>query len=142
MSEETPPERSRRPGQAWLLILIGVVAGVAGERLILPSKSNTEVERATPAAPAAPFTRVGNRIVVPETSLLRTQLAVEPATAKDVARELVLPAMVEADPARTVNVMPPVTGRIIDLMAQLGGRVVMGENLALIDSSDLAQAIS
>jgi membrane fusion protein, heavy metal efflux system len=120
--------------------LIGVVAGVAGERLIVPSKS--EVERPTPATPAAPFTKVGDRIVVPETSLLRKQLAVEPAAAKDVARELVLPALVEADPARTVNVMPPVTGRIIDLMTQLGARVTKGEQLAIIDSGDLAQALS
>jgi membrane fusion protein, heavy metal efflux system len=141
MSEETTPGRSRRPGQAWLLILIGIIAGVAGERLVAPSKS--EVERTTtPVAPAAPFTRVGDRIVVPETSLLRTQLAVEPATTKDLARELVLPAMVEADPARTVNVMPPVAGRVVDLMAQLGGRVVKGDELTVIDSSDLAQAIS
>jgi membrane fusion protein, heavy metal efflux system len=140
MSQETPPEHRSRPSRAWLLILIGVVAGVAGERLVVPSKSETE--RATPAVPPAPFTRVGDRIIVPETSLLRTQLAVEPAAARDVARELVLPAMVEADPARTVNVMPPVTGRVIDLMAQLGGRVTKGEQLAVIDSSDLAQALS
>jgi cobalt-zinc-cadmium efflux system membrane fusion protein len=67
---------------------------------------------------------------------------VEDAATKEVARELVLPAVVEADPARTVNVMPPVTGVVVDLMAQLGGRVVKGEQLAVIDSSDLAQAIS
>ncbi len=140
MSQETPEERRSRPGRAWLLILIGVVAGVAGERLVVPSKS--EVEHATPAAPAAPFTRVGDRIVVPETSALRKQLAIEPATSKEVARELVLPAMVEADPARTVNVMPSVTGQVIDLMAQLGGRVTKGQQLAVIDSSDLAQALS
>ncbi len=142
MSQETSPEpRSRRSlRQAWLLILIGVVAGVAGERLIVPSKS--EVERTTTATPPAPFTKVGDRVIVPETSLLRKQLAVEPASAKDVARELVLPAMVEADPARTVNVMPPVTGRITDLMVQLGGRVTKGEQLAIIDSGDLAQALS
>ena len=114
-----------------MLILIGVVAGVAGERVILPSKS--EVEHATPATPPAPFTKVGDRIVVPETSMLRTLLGVEPAATKDVARELVLPAMVEADPARTVNVMPSVTGLVIDLMAQLGGRVTKGQQLAVID---------
>jgi membrane fusion protein, heavy metal efflux system len=140
MSEETSPQPRRRPGRAWLLILIGVVAGVAGERLVVPSKS--EVERSSPAAPPPPFTRVGDRIVVPETSLLRTQLAVEQATAKDMARELVLPAMVEADPARTVNVLPSVTGQVMDLMVQLGGRVTKGQQLAIIDSSDLAQALS
>jgi membrane fusion protein, heavy metal efflux system len=140
MSQESSPEHRSRPSRAWLLILVGVVAGVAGERLVVPSRS--EVEHATPATPPAPFTKVGDRIVVPETSLLRTQLSVEPAAVKDVARELVLPAMVEADPARTVNVMPSVTGQVIDLMAQLGGRVTKGQQLAIIDSSDLAQAIS
>jgi cobalt-zinc-cadmium efflux system membrane fusion protein len=124
-----------------LLVLIGLIAGVAGERLIVPSKSNTEVDRTEPAA-QAPFSRIGNRIVVPPSSLLRSKLVVEDAATKEVARELVLPAVVEADPARTVNVMPPVTGVVVDLMAQLGGRVVKGEQLAVIDSSDLAQAIS
>ena len=142
MSQETSPgRRGPRPGQSWLLVLIGLIAGVAGERLIVPSKSNTEVDRTEPAA-QAPFSRIGNRIVVPPSSLLRSKLVVEDAATKEVARELVLPAVVEADPARTVNVMPPVTGVVVDLMAQLGGRVVKGEQLAVIDSSDLAQAIS
>jgi cobalt-zinc-cadmium efflux system membrane fusion protein len=143
MSQETSPAGRRGPRsvQTWLLVLIGLIAGVAGERLILPSESRTEVDRVEPAA-EAPFSRVGNRLVVPPGSLLRSQLVVEGAATKDVARELVLPAVVEADPARTVNVMPPVTGVVVDLMAQLGGRVVKGEQLAVIDSSDLAQAIS
>jgi cobalt-zinc-cadmium efflux system membrane fusion protein len=142
MSQETSRgRRGPRPGQSWLLVLIGLIAGVAGERLIVPSKSNTEVDRTEPAA-QAPFSRIGNRIVVPPGSLLRSKLVVEDAATKEVARELVLPAVVEADPARTVNVMPPVTGVVVDLMAQLGGRVVKGEQLAVIDSSDLAQAIS
>jgi membrane fusion protein, heavy metal efflux system len=143
MPQETSAEsRSLSRGMAWLLVLIGVVAGVAGERLIVPTNSKTEVARAAPAAEAVPFTRVGDRIVVPESSLLRSLLLVEPAAVKDVARELLLPAMVEADPARTVNVMPSVTGQVIDLMAQLGGRVTKGQQLAIIDSSDLAQALS
>jgi membrane fusion protein, heavy metal efflux system len=142
MSQETSPgRRGPRPGQSWLLVLIGLIAGEAGERLIVPSRSNTEVDRTEPAA-QAPFSRIGNRIVVPPGSLLRSKLVVEDAATKEVARELVLPAVVEADPARTVNVMPPVTGVVVDLMAQLGGRVVKGEQLAVIDSSDLAQAIS
>jgi cobalt-zinc-cadmium efflux system membrane fusion protein len=55
---------------------------------------------------------------------------------------LVLPAVVEADPARTVKVLPPVAGRVIDLKVQLGARVVEGQELAIIVSSDLAQAFS
>jgi membrane fusion protein, heavy metal efflux system len=48
--------------------------------------------------------------------------------------------MVEADPARTVKVLTPVAGRLIDLKVQLGERVERGQELAVIDSSDLAQA--
>jgi membrane fusion protein, heavy metal efflux system len=41
-----------------------------------------------------------------------------------------------------VKVMPPVTGRVLELKVQLGGRVVQGQELAVIDSGDLAQAYS
>jgi membrane fusion protein, heavy metal efflux system len=118
--------------------------GIAGDRLFLVPKNGSEGGPRNDAGRVVPagFSRVGDRIIVPATSSLRTRLALEEPTMKEVAHTLVLPAVVEADPARTVKVMPPVTGRVIDLMAQLGGRVAMGENLALIDSSDLAQAIS
>jgi cobalt-zinc-cadmium efflux system membrane fusion protein len=141
MPQEAPSQPTRRISRGWPLLFIGLAVGIAGDRFIVLSKTNAEVDRTEPAA-QAPFSRVGDRIVVPPGSLLRSQLVVEGAATKEVARELVLPAVVEADPARTVNVMPPVTGVVVDLMAQLGGRVVKGEQLAVIDSSDLAQAIS
>jgi membrane fusion protein, heavy metal efflux system len=147
MNEQTSQETSsppplRRSGRIWLLVLIGVAAGIVVDRVIIPSKSNSQASRTEVALPPPPFTRVGNRIVVPPESLLRSQLIVEPVVVKEVARELVLPGLVEADPALTVNLMPPVTGRITDLMAQLGGRVTKGQELAIIDSGDLAQALS
>ena len=141
MPQEAPPQPTRRIGRGWPLLFIGLAVGIAGDRFIVPSKTNAEVDRTEPAA-QPPFSRVGNRIVVPPGSLLRSQLVVEGAATKEVARELVLPAVVEADPARTVNVMPPVAGVVVDLMAQLGGRVAKGEQLAVIDSGDLAQAFS
>jgi membrane fusion protein, heavy metal efflux system len=145
VTQEAPPQRSPgRTGRGWLLLLVGLVLGMAGDRLFLVPKNGSEGGPRNDAGRVVPagFSRVGNRIIVPATSSLRTRLALEEPMMKEVAHTLVLPALVEADPARTVKVMPPVTGRVIDLMAQLGGRVVMGENLALIDSSDLAQAIS
>jgi membrane fusion protein, heavy metal efflux system len=143
--QEAPPQRSPgRIGRGWLLLLVGLVLGMAGDRLFFVPKNGSEGSPRNDAGrvfPAA-FSRVGDRIIVPATSSLRTRLALEVPTMKEVSHTLVLPAVVEADPARTVKVMPPVTGRVIDLMAQLGGRVVMGEDLALIDSGDLALAIS
>src|SRR5712692_9905682 len=82
------------------------------------------------------------RISVPDGSPLRGKLTVDVVGQREIQRKLVLPAVVEADPARTVKVLPPVTGRVTDLKVQLGERVVQGQELAVIDSGDLAQAFS
>jgi membrane fusion protein, heavy metal efflux system len=86
--------------------------------------------------------REGARISVPDGSPLRGKLTVGPVAQREIQRKLVLPAVVEADPARTVKVLPPVTGRVTDLKVQLGERVGQGQELAVIDSGDLAQAYS
>jgi membrane fusion protein, heavy metal efflux system len=149
MNEQVPEETSHRrspvrAGRSLLLVLVGLAVGVAGDRFLLSRSGleNGQRPEAGRLAVQAGFSRVGDRIVVPAASSLRTRLTVEETTMKEVSHTLVLPALVEADPARTVKVMPPVTGRVIDLMAQLGGRVGMGEELAVIDSSDLALAFS
>jgi membrane fusion protein, heavy metal efflux system len=84
--------------------------------------------------------RRGNQIIVPEGSMLRQRLTVLRAPAKPVSAKLVLPAIVESDPARTALVLPPLGGRVLELKVALGERVVHGQALAVIDSPDLAQA--
>ena len=86
------------------------------------------------------LTRQGDRILVPEGSALRSRLAVMPAPEQPVSAKLVLPAVVESDPARTALVLPALAGRVLELKIALGERVVRGQVLALIDSPDLAQA--
>jgi len=86
--------------------------------------------------------RDGTRISVPEGSPLRGKLTIGGVAQQEIQRKLVLPAVVEADPSRTVKVLPPVTGRVTDLKVQLGERVTQGQELAVIDSGDLAQAYS
>jgi len=138
-----PVDKPRQRGLWLLFTLIGILIGIAGDRLILaPTRVADTASRPQEARAAAQnaFSRVGDRIIVPDTSPLRTLLTVAAPTMKEVARTLVLPATVEADPSRTVKVMPPVTGRVIELKVQLGGRVVQGQELAVIDSGDLAQA--
>ncbi len=88
----------------------------------------------------AALVREGAKIIVPEDSPIRGKLLVGPVREREIQRKLVLPAIVEADPARTVKVLPPVTGHVTDLMVQLGERVTQGQELAVIDSGDLAQA--
>jgi cobalt-zinc-cadmium efflux system membrane fusion protein len=86
------------------------------------------------------MTRQGNRILVPEGSALRNRLSVMQAAAQPVTPKLVLPAVVESDPARSAAIFPSLGGRVRELKVALGERVVRGQALAVIDSPDLAQA--
>jgi len=130
-----------RPGAVLAFVLFAAGAGIGAYRLI----ASSSVERAH--APEAvsqksvpKLVRDGSRILVPEGSPLRGKLIIGTVALQQVERTLQLPAMVEAEPARTVKVLPPVAGRLIDLRVQLGDRVERGQELAVIDSSDLAQA--
>jgi cobalt-zinc-cadmium efflux system membrane fusion protein len=84
--------------------------------------------------------RHGDKILVPEGSALRDRLTVQPAMVETVVSELVIPGLVESDPARTAAVLPALGGRVLELKVALGERVVRGQALAVIESSDLAQA--
>jgi cobalt-zinc-cadmium efflux system membrane fusion protein len=82
----------------------------------------------------------GERIFVPEHSPLRPRLTVVPAPAEARSAIVRAPGIVESDPARTVNVLPPGAGRVREVRVALGDRVHGGQLLATIDSPDLAQA--
>lgn len=88
----------------------------------------------------AMMVRQGNQIVIPESSPLRKRLTVTPAHAEAVSAKLVLPALVESDPARTAAVLTPLGGRVVEIKVALGDRVRQGQVLAVIDSPDLGQA--
>jgi cobalt-zinc-cadmium efflux system membrane fusion protein len=63
-----------------------------------------------------------------------------PVATQPVNDKLVLPAVVESDPARTASVLPPLGGRVLQLKVALGDRVKAGQVVAVIDSPDLGQA--
>ena len=84
--------------------------------------------------------RQDGKIIIPEGSALRSRLVVQPVEVKNSPRVVQLPAAVEADPAHTVNILPPVAGKVVKLDVQLGDQVKKDQPLAVIDSGDLAQA--
>ncbi len=98
---------------------------------------------AAPVAVAAPrplLERKGNRLFVPEDSALRQRLAVATVDDQASVHEVTLPAVVEADPSSVVAILPPTTGRVVELKVRLGDTVRRGQLLATLSSSDYAQA--
>jgi membrane fusion protein, heavy metal efflux system len=84
--------------------------------------------------------RQGEKISIPEGSPLRDRLTVMPVSTQSVDDKLVLPAIIESDPARTASVSTPLSGRLLQLKVGLGDRVRAGQIVAVIDSPDLGQA--
>lgn len=84
----------------------------------------------------------GQWVRVPEGSPYRTRIAVEPARLDSVNHAVTVPGIIEADPALTVNILPPLTGRLVELTARVGQTVKAGQVLARIRSPDLLQAVS
>ena len=95
-----------------------------------------------PAKPAPLLVHADSAVTVPEQSPLRAKLTIAPVVAREVPRDLALPAVVEADPAHLIKVAPPLSGRVTQLKVTLGEQVKAGQPLFVIDSPDLASAYS
>jgi membrane fusion protein, heavy metal efflux system len=134
MQDHGPTSLGR--GFLWGGIVLGVLFAVGafthGFGLLGPA-SSTDSE-------APLLVHQGDKILVPSSSPLRQRLSVMPVAAQVVSGKLVLPGIIESDPARTAAVLTPLTGRVRELKVALGDRVVAGQVLAVIDSPDLAQA--
>ncbi|GAB3628871.1 Cobalt-zinc-cadmium resistance protein CzcB [Pandoraea terrae] len=133
------PRRNKRLAVASVTLAVALACAVPALRLVsTASHASAQRDDDKPVI----LIRDGDKIVVPPQSALRERLAVQAVGTRDLPHSLPLPAAVEADPARTFNILPPVTGRVVELKVRLGDRVVKGQPLAVIDSGDLAQAFS
>jgi membrane fusion protein, heavy metal efflux system len=121
----------------WGGILLGLLL-----LLVLLTHGFGLLRHAPEPEPPPALVHQGDKIFIPENSPLRQRLAVAPAASEDQSVPVNAPGVVEADPARTINVLPPGAGRVRELKVALGERVQQGQVLALIDSPDLAQAYS
>jgi membrane fusion protein, heavy metal efflux system len=132
------------PFRAGAALVLMVLAAAAGFGIYYVASRSGALRAQEPSLhdTAAFFTVDGARITVPPTSPLRAKLGIAEVVDEKIQRSLTLPAVVEADPARTAKVLPSVAGRVIDLKVQLGARVAAGDVLAVIESGDLALAVS
>jgi len=124
--------------RGWLAL--GLLAGAALLLVLTVYRAHASAPPA--AAPGPLLVREGNRLVVPAGSALRERLRVETVGDEASAHEVALPATVEADPARTANIVPPLTGKLVELKVRLGDTVRRGQLLATVASPDLAQAVA
>jgi len=134
----------------WVKISQREKAVIIGALIVVPTaifgviqlmNGSHAIAHAASAEPVGPaFVRAGDQIVVPERSPMRSHLLVQAVGASDMPRSLTVPASVEADPSRTANIVPPLTGRVIELKARLGDHVSKGQALLTLASGDLAQA--
>jgi len=127
------------PARLPIVMLLVVAAVAAGAYRLLNSRAELAPAPAAIEKPQ-PLVRQGRNVAVPEGSPVRARLAIAPVAEQDIKRDLVLPAMVEADPARLIKVLPPLAGRVTQLTAELGQRVEAGQPLVVIDSPDLGSA--
>ncbi|MBF0517081.1 MAG: efflux RND transporter periplasmic adaptor subunit [Nitrospirae bacterium] len=123
------------------------LVSIAAVAALLSAEGGTGMLCTTTACAAATqetkppsLVRQGDKYLIPEGCLLRTRLVVEPVAVKNTPHTMTLPGSVEADPARTNNILTPVAGKVARLMISLGDRVSKGQPLAMIESADLAQA--
>ena len=117
----------------------GIAVGLLIIGVLYASKAGWFSGKEPPPPPPA-LQRQGEKIVIPADSPLRSRIAFAPAATRTIGGKLSVPGMVEADPARTIAVLPQLGGRLSELKVSLGDRVAAGQVLAVIDSPDLAQA--
>lgn len=141
--------KEQRPSSFWGIFaacLVGIGIGIVLAVYVPWSPFGVKTAPAPAAEPSstteAPpmLIRKGNNIFLPEGSPYRERIKIQPVEVRSFTPKILLPASVEADPTKSVNVLPPVAGRVIELKVHLGDDVKLGQVLAIIGSGDFAQA--
>jgi cobalt-zinc-cadmium efflux system membrane fusion protein len=139
MNDEANESRTGRDGMR-LPLFVASLAIVGGLGLWGGTRLHADAKADATAPDTDIVRRQGDTIVVPSGSPLRPRLQVAQARLSGGSHELTMPAVVEVDPARTVNILPPLTGVVSELKVRLGDHVAKGQVLAVLRSPDLEQA--
>src|SRR5260370_23420635 len=111
------------------------VLGAGAHRAISNLSSDQGEERMPMTLETAPHLIKEGQSKISQDSPLRSELTFAAGAAKEIQRSLTLLAVVEADPSRTVQVLSPVAGRVVDLKVQRGDRVAQHQELAVVYNS-------
>ena len=84
-----------------------------------------------------------NVVAVPPDSPQFKRLRIEPVRLRDVVTdEVIAPGRISVNPNRVSRVLPPVQGRVLEVMVRLGDFVERGQPLLSLDSPDADAAVS
>jgi cobalt-zinc-cadmium efflux system membrane fusion protein len=109
--------RLRRTGVlvcAWLLVTLTAACGAR----------QGEAQGDAPA-----IIRRGTLVTVPKASPLRGHLDIAPVQRSTVEHRITAPASVEANPSRQAKILPPLAGRVVELLVHPGDAVRKDQEL-------------
>lgn len=95
---------------------------------------------AATAAQTPMLVRDHDKVTIPADSPLRQRLQIATVTDQATAQAITVPAIIEAQPNRTIQVMAPLAGHVLKVNVQVGDHVRKGQVLALLASGDMDQA--
>lgn len=98
-------------------------------------------QRATASKATAPEAPAGEVWLSP-TQLVDAKIELEEVAERDLDDNIVTSGRITLDELRAGHVFSPVTGRVVQIRAQLGDRVKKGDPLAVIESPDIGNAVS
>jgi cobalt-zinc-cadmium efflux system membrane fusion protein len=133
----------------WSLLLVvacgalGLLVGCDRQGSAAPKATSRPPAAADPAPDSAGGAARVNVITIPPDSPQFKQLRIEAVRLQDVVTdEVIAPGRVGVNPNRVSRVLPPVQGRVIEVMARLGDWVERGQPLLSLDSPDADAAVS
>jgi membrane fusion protein, heavy metal efflux system len=118
------------------VVLLGAVLSAWG--LVGCDRGDAPAAASTPAS-----LRNLNIVTIPPDSQQMSQIRVEPVRLADMpSDELVAPGRVTMNPNRVSRVLPPVGGRVLQVLVKLGDHVEQGQPLLTMESPDGDAAVS
>ncbi|WP_040508757.1 efflux RND transporter periplasmic adaptor subunit [Gluconobacter morbifer] len=119
------------------ILVIGLSCAAALSVLVLKyHAAHTPV----PAVEPPMFAVENGSIVLRSGAPLEKRLIVTPVSRKLGAQDVTLPGQVMAEPDHQLNILSPVTGRVLSVNVRLGQKVHRGQLLITVAAGDLAQA--
>ncbi len=131
MTREKTNFRARRNRNILLSLIILILLAI----VIIPQFRREAVEE----LPAPQYERLNGKVFIPETSPIRKRLETQEIRVEEVRSQVSAPATVEANPSKRANIYPPVSGRVVQLLVNMGQSVRSDDALFEIYSPDLAE---